>query len=179
MSDRPTREETVQCPNCRTDYTCQLGLAPGDSQTGSSPACELRFHIHRDRHGGVYTKAWGSGAGITAQFPCPECTNFEFRFRGRHHARYCLECCSLVSPGGEGGTVVKSRVDPALGTECGVDEDTGKTVLACGGCGSKCVSFALYKDRLFGICSGCGRLVRSEPRESGPSPLHVDGAAFP
>lgn len=161
-SESNRHEEIVPCPNCGAERTVELGLNVGDSAMTTCRQCQLRFHVHRDRHGDAFTKPWGSGSGRQFDFWCPSCRRHRFRFRitGEVHPRYCLECFAKVLPTDDGGEVVQAPAEPTVGTLVVGVQDYGRSVLDCE-CGHRCTAFYTDGRHLYAVCDGCDRLVRA------------------
>ncbi len=153
-------QETVACPNCGAEHEVLLGLTVGDSASTSCFACQLRFHVHRDRHGEAFTKGWGSGAGREFEFSCPHCSRYRFKYAGQPEARYCLACYAFVEPSNEGGAVVREPSQPVQGVEVG-QAAYGKSLLQCQECKRTTRAFSRYGGNLYAVCSGCRKLVRA------------------
>jgi len=154
--------ERVACPYCREEVDVLLGPTVGDSATSVCPSCKQRFHVHRDRHGEPFTKAWGSGQGPKFEFWCPSCAKFLFSFTGQPEARYCLECFALVEPvpGEAGGKILRYASPPTPASVVG-DSD-GRYILECPECKTRGRAFVIYKNWVYANCPSCHKLVRAQ-----------------
>jgi hypothetical protein len=175
----------VVCPECARPVKVMLGVVGGDS---AMPTCSLghKFHVHRDRQGGVFTKNYGSSQMVAVRHVrvlCSECETNYIDFdvpeaEDEPQTKWCLRLncyARLVVDPVSGGILEVRKEEPLAGRIVG--DVGGKSVVQCSSCNGESKAFAKKDGHVFAQCFKEHRLLRA-PADDETTPGSAPATAW-